>query len=89
MTDTKSDVFQPTDAFTRRHIGPSEHEMRDMLELLGYATLDDLIDAVVPERIRLRRPLALDGARSEAETLEELRSMAGENRVYRSFIGMG
>ena len=89
MTDTKTSVFDPTDAFTRRHIGPSEHETREMLETLGFASLDELIDAVVPERIRLRRPLSLDGPRSEAEMLEELRGMAGENRVYRSFIGMG
>jgi glycine dehydrogenase len=60
-----------------------------MLELLGYDSVDQLIDAVVPESIRLRRPLAVPPALSEPETLAELRIRASENRVARSYLGLG
>ena len=56
---------------------------------MGYGTLDEFIDAVVPEEIRLRRPLALPPGRSEREVLQALRGLAGMNRVFRSYIGLG
>jgi glycine dehydrogenase len=60
-----------------------------MLEPLGFQSLDALIDAVVPEAIRLRRPLALPPARTEAEALAALRAIAAKNQRFRSYIGMG
>jgi glycine dehydrogenase len=75
--------------FAYRHIGPRREDTAEMLELLGYASLDDFIDAVVPPDIRLRRPLALPPGRSEREVLQALRGLAGMNRVFRSYIGMG
>ena len=63
----------PTDTFVRRHIGPSDDEIREMLETLGLSSLDELTDATVPENIRLRRPLKLGPARGEHELLEELK----------------
>jgi glycine dehydrogenase len=60
-----------------------------MLGLVGYSSLDALADAVVPDDIRLRRPLALPPGRSEREVLQALRAMAGQNQVFRSYIGMG
>src|SRR6185436_18269423 len=82
------DVLHPSH-FAYRHIGPRRAEVEEMLELLGYESLDSFIDAVVPEEIRLRRPLALPPGRSEREVLQALRGLAGMNRVFRSFIGMG
>jgi len=60
-----------------------------MLQLLDYGDLDEFIDAVVPAEIRLRRPLALPPGRSEREVLQALRGLAGMNRVFRSYIGLG
>src|SRR5256884_2625122 len=60
-----------------------------MLATLGYETLDAFIDAVVPEDIRLRRPLALPPGRTEREVLQALRGLAAQNQLYRSYIGMG
>ena len=60
-----------------------------MARALGHPTPDALIDAVVPESIRLRRPLDLPGARSELEALDALRALAARNQVFRSCIGMG
>ncbi len=75
--------------FAYRHIGPRREDVADMLHLLGYESLDQFIDAVVPEEIRLHRPLALPPGRSEREVLQALRGLAGMNRVFRSYIGMG
>src|SRR5688500_6374922 len=79
----------PTDPFVPRHIGPSEDEVRDMLQVLGVSSLDELIDQTVPSAIRLKKPLKLGPPRGEHETLEELRKIARKNKVFRSFIGMG
>jgi glycine dehydrogenase len=79
----------PADRFVTRHIGPRPDETRDMLATLGYDTLDAFIDAVVPEDIRLRRPLALPPGRTEREVLQALRGLAAQNQLYRSYIGMG
>jgi glycine dehydrogenase len=78
-----------TDSFERRHIGPSPDDLTQMLKLLGFDSLDELIDATIPATIRMQRPLHLESARSEYELLQELREIAQENHVYRSFIGMG
>jgi glycine dehydrogenase len=60
-----------------------------MLSTLGYDSLDALIEATVPESIRLRRPLALPEARGEHDLIDDLRRIGQRNQVFRSFIGMG
>src|SRR5438045_8191874 len=82
-------ALAPTDTFPRRHIGPDEAEVREMLEALGYASLEELIAATIPEGIRLERELRLPAARGEHELLDELHALASRNQVFRSFIGMG
>src|ERR1700681_4219638 len=75
--------------FVDRHIGTSDEEQAEMLELLGYPTRAALIDAVVPASIRQRAPLALAAAKGEEEALHELKQLAAKNRVLKSFIGQG
>ena len=77
------------DLFQDRHIGPSPDDQRAMLESLGYDSLDAFIDAVVPGDIRLREPLRIPNAKSEREVLDELRGLAAQNHVFRSYLGMG
>ena len=77
------------DPFIRRHIGPNAAETGEMLALLGFPSLDALIDAAVPGKIRLKSPLSLPPARSEFAALAELKRIASENKVFRSFIGQG
>ena len=77
------------DSFARRHIGPSEEEVRAMLREVGYENLGALIDAAVPKNIRLDRELSLPKAKSETEALAELRAISGKNKLARSFIGAG
>ena len=76
-------------SFARRHIGPNEDEVAAMLSELGFENLEALIDAAVPKNIRLGRSLNLPEAKSEIETLAELRGIAEKNKVVRSFIGAG
>ena len=60
-----------------------------MLDLLDLDSLESLVDSAVPSDIRLAEPLDLPNGASESEALAELRSIASQNKVYRSFIGQG
>ncbi len=75
--------------FIRRHIGPGEAEMAQMLELVGASSLDDLMQQTVPEAIRLPEMLNVGEAQTEAEALAQLKTVAQKNQINRSFIGMG
>src|SRR5213075_652726 len=85
----KSTLFAWSDRFAQRHIGPNAAEISEMLETCGFSSLDALIDSAVPSQIRLKRPLNLPASRSEHGLLTELKTIAGKNRVFRSFIGTG
>ena len=90
MTTTLRSVpLSGADSFIPRHVGPSEVEVGEMLTQLGYDSLDALIDATIPAAIRLTRPLAIHGARSEHDALAAMRQIAGKNKVFRSFLGYG
>jgi glycine dehydrogenase len=78
-----------SERFARRHIGPSADERDAMLDRVGVASLDQLIDEVIPGAIRLDRPLQLPPAESEQEFLRRLTQVARGNRTFRSYIGLG
>src|SRR5260221_9529914 len=88
-TTVRTAPLAGADPFVPRHVGPNETEVAEMLERLGYRSLDDLIDATIPAAIRLRRPLAIHSGRSEHEALETLRGIARKNRIFRSYLGYG
>jgi glycine dehydrogenase len=81
--------LEPGANFIRRHIGPSDAEIAEMLSLLGVSSLDDFIDRAVPKKLHTRRPLDLPPPKAERTALSYLRSMAERNEVYTSMIGMG
>ena len=78
-----------TDWFAPRHIGPSPPDRDTMLQAIGAASLDALIDETIPSSIRLQEPLNLPPAESEHEYLQRLAAVAARNKVYRSYIGLG
>ncbi|MBX3382345.1 MAG: aminomethyl-transferring glycine dehydrogenase [Phycisphaeraceae bacterium] len=85
-------ALRRSDAFEHRHIGPSEDEVREMLGVLGLRTLEELTRETVPGAIRLSRGLSLAGldrALGEHEAIERLYATVSENKVLRSYIGMG
>ena len=79
----------PADEFVHRHIGPNDSDIQRMLDVVGVASLDALIDAAVPESIRDRSPLALDAPSPEAVVLQRAKELGARNQVYTSLIGMG
>ena len=80
---------QVTDGFAPRHLGPRPADLPGMLEIVGAASLDALMDEVIPPDIRLREPLTLPPAETEAGYHARLRALARQNRVSRSYIGLG
>ncbi|MCE3025597.1 aminomethyl-transferring glycine dehydrogenase [Salinicola sp. DM10] len=77
------------DDFLKRHNGPSGEDVTAMLKTLGMTSLPTLIEQTVPQGIRLKRELALDGPKGEAEALDYLKGLARQNRVFKSYIGQG
>ncbi|WJV50155.1 aminomethyl-transferring glycine dehydrogenase [Streptomyces flavofungini] len=75
--------------FEQRHIGPDAEARAKMLAQVGYGSLDELTAAAVPDVIKNAEALELPGARTEAEVLAELRSLADRNQVLDSMIGLG
>ena len=89
MPDTVSTALPAPTPFVDRHIGPSDHEIAAMLEVLGYRSLDELIGATIPRSIRMRDALAIGDGVTEAEALAAFREVAKRNELWRSYIGMG
>ncbi|NBE79439.1 aminomethyl-transferring glycine dehydrogenase [Micromonospora rubida] len=75
--------------FAARHIGPDPADERRMLEAVGYDSVDELMDAAIPEVIRWHGTLALPEPASEHDALAELRALAARNTVAVSMIGLG
>ena len=89
MTRPTLAELEPRANFIRRHIGPGDTETNEMLRAVGAKSLEDFIAAVVPENIRVKRPLELKKAMAERTALSYLRKMADRNEVFVSMIGMG
>ncbi len=79
----------PLSPFVARHIGPREDEIQSMLKVLGYSSLDELTDTVIPGGIQDNQILDVPAGISEEAALAELRRLANENQVLKSCIGQG
>ena len=75
--------------FLPRHIGIDAQDEAHMLSVIGEASRAALIASIVPQAIRRSRPMQLPPAVTEAEALAELKALAGQNQVLKSFIGQG
>ncbi|MBD2344959.1 aminomethyl-transferring glycine dehydrogenase [Anabaena subtropica FACHB-260] len=75
--------------FIQRHIGPSSADIQQMLDVLRFPSLDDLIEKTVPTAIRLNKKLHLPEAQTEYAALARLKQIASKNQVFRSYIGTG
>ncbi len=83
---SKTAIF---DQFTHRHIGPDAEETAGMLSAIGVPSLDTLIDETVPSGIRLEKEPDLPEALTESEYLRAIRTLAGQNKVFTNYIGLG
>lgn len=86
---TNQTTHTTSDSFVNRHIGISENDQREMLQLLKLRNLDELIDKTVPANIRLKGNLDLPKAKTETEALTQLKKIFNKNQVFKNFIGMG
>jgi len=75
--------------FTKRHIGPRETELNEMLQEVGVSSLDELIDQTVPANIRMQRELELSKSMTEHEYAQHIDSLASKNRLFKTYIGLG
>ena len=75
--------------FSARHIGPDEQATKEMLITIGVSSLDELIDKTVPSGIRLSEKLKVPEPMSEFEYLNELKNIADQNKVFKTYIGQG
>lgn len=83
---SKTTIF---DRFSSRHIGIREEELREMLRVIKADSLDQLIQETLPDNILLNRALQVPPAVSEFEYLQELKSIAAQNKCFKTYIGMG
>lgn len=85
-------LFAPLDTFPERHIGPDDAETFKMLSRIGYETMDDFVAATVPPKIRVASN-SVDNtsipAYSESQLHARAKELAGQNKPFKSYIGMG
>jgi glycine dehydrogenase len=80
---------QQNNEFAARHIGPRNEDTKIMLETIGVSSLEELIDKTVPDAIRMKAPLAIPGAMSEAAYLRHIQEVSMKNELFRNYIGQG
>lgn len=78
-----------TNSFALRHIGPREKDLSAMLETIGADSLEQLIYETIPDDIRLKEELKLDPAMSENEYITHILKLAGKNKIFKTYIGLG
>jgi glycine dehydrogenase len=80
---------QQKNEFLSRHLGPREHEISAMLQTLNVHSMDELLDQTIPAVIRSKQQLPMDPPKTEDEILNELREIARNNIVLKSYLGQG
>ena len=79
----------PSTPFVQRHIGLTDTDIEKMLTQLGYDSLDQLTETVVPQSIADNSALALSEPVSEEQALAELYEIAKQNKLIKPLIGQG
>lgn len=90
MSNAKSlEQLEQKQDFIRRHIGPTPAQVSDMLAALNVSSVEELITQTVPAGIRLEQGLTVGDSRTEVEALSYLKSVASQNKIFKSYIGQG
>jgi glycine dehydrogenase len=76
-------------AFSERHIGSNSAEKQAMLSKIGVSSINELIEKTIPAHIRLTGELNIDAAMTEQEYLTHISDLGKQNKVFKSFIGLG
>lgn len=83
-----ADLENPAE-FHARHIGISAADEAHMLSVIGEASRRALIESIVPRSIARSMGMDLPAPVSEAAALAELKALASQNQLLKSFIGQG
>ena len=78
-----------SDEFSKRHNSITSKEEQEILEQIGFDSVDSLIDRTIPDSIKLNEQMSLDEPKTETKFLKSFKSLVGRNKNFRSFIGMG
>ena len=76
-------------SFSRRHIGIDQKVSAEMLEDIGFSSMDDFIQSIVPKNIYSPESLNLSSELSEEEAIRYLEKISKKNKVYKTYIGQG
>mgnify|MGYP003320735813 FL=1 len=88
-TDQTEALAKNYDSFARRHIGIPEETSLKMLDDLGFNSMDNFIQSIVPESIYSNKDLKIDNGLSEVAALRHIKRISKENRLFKSYIGQG
>ena len=83
------DLDSHPDRFVNRHIGPSPDEISSMLAELGFDSLNDFSNEIIPSKIRTTSQMKLLAPLSEKDALRRLSDLASKNDVFKSYLGHG
>ncbi len=75
--------------FSRRHIGPSTSDLKEMLKTIGVKSIEELLSQTIPDKIRLKSNLNIPDAISEMEFLKEIKKFSSLNKNFKTYIGLG
>ena len=75
--------------FSKRHIGANAKDNAYMLESIGFSSMDEFINTVVPSNILEKNKVEIGEEKTEEEALEELKKIAKQNKIYKNYIGQG
>ena len=89
LSSGKPDTLPIIEDFSRRHIGPNEAELEEMLKTVGVESLEELTRKTVPEDILDERDLKVSAPMSELELARRVNKIGAKNKVFRNYIGMG
>ena len=87
-----TEALKPLDTFERRHNSGTTQEVAEMCAAIGFKDIDALIDATVPENIRLKKTMDMGEYTqplTESEFLAMFKKMASKNKVFKNYIGTG
>ena len=84
-------ITMAPDSYTSRHIGPRQEEIKEMIEEVGYKSVEQFVEATMPSTVLVNRPLKISPAKgfTEPEAINRLKEIASKNKIYKSLIGRG
>lgn len=92
LATANASPFAALDTFTDRHVGPDAAETAYMLKQLGYDSMDAFIAATVPAHIRIPEDGITNAtipSLSESELTRRAKALGRDNKIFKSYIGMG